>query len=359
MEVLHIHENYLPFKGGSAIRISNILEAQLLRFNDKIDVLCSSDSRFFLRKERLNGVNLIRIPYFRFLVFFISIKLLIFNKYDVIHIHNSWLGILLFPLFFSNKKIVLELHSYKNQRGFKELLHNFIINNADSIIVLSRSTKELLISKKLKSAEQIHIVINGVDRKTFYPNRKKESLTKRLIYSGSLYDWQGIKSIVDLAKLNKNSSVLRFLIVGNGPLSDWVKEQIAQNELQNLKIMSFVEKNELIKLLSSSRAALILRPNLQQTNITFPLKILEYASLKIPIICTNRDAHFEILNKDQNRSDYFNIVSDDLNILNKEILSIIDNIDLLENKAANLFNHISENNYSWLSSAENTRKAYV
>jgi glycosyltransferase involved in cell wall biosynthesis len=359
LKILHIHEVYLPYKGGSAIRISKILESQKIKFDDTIHVLCSKSRQDnLLVHEVINGIDVFRQEKFRRRVFFKAFSLLIKNNYNVIHIHNSWLFLLVFPLIFFKKKIVLELHSFKKPIGLKGIFHVLAIKVSSHIIVLSKATKELLIKRNIKLSKNISTVINGVDVDKFLPIDKNEINNKTLVYAGSLYEWQGVKRVIELAMNFKNINDINFVIIGEGPLKSWILNKIKDNNLTNVRYVGFINQNDLVKELNKCSAALVLRTNLQQTNITFPLKILEYINLKIPIICTDREAHFEPLDNMFLKNEFFTIVSDNIDLMANEIIYAINNINIINQKADELHGHISNKNFTWLNSSVENRKVY-
>jgi glycosyltransferase involved in cell wall biosynthesis len=359
LKILHIHEVYLPYKGGSAIRISKILESQKEKFDDTIHVLCSRPvQENLLFNEDINGIEVYRLVKFRRNVFFKAVCLLIKNKYDIIHIHNSWLFLLVYPLVFFKRQIVLELHSFKKTIGLKGFLHILAIKSSSHIVVLSKATKELLINRRIKSSKNISIVINGVDVDRFkaYDNNKINN--KTLVYAGSLYEWQGVKRIIELALNFRNISDINFIIIGDGPLKNWVLNTIKDNNLTNVKYVGFLNQDDLVIVLKKCCAALVLRTNVQQTNITFPLKILEYINLKLPIICTDREAHFEPLDNSLNRDEFFTVAPDNIDLMAKVIIDAVRNINIINQKANYLYDHISDKNFTWLNSAIENRKVY-
>ena len=359
LKILHIHEVYLPYKGGSAIRISKILEAQKDEFNDTIHVLCSkSDQEDLLSNEIINGIEVFRQKKYRINVFFRAISLIIKNNYDFIHIHNSWLFILVFPLVFLRKKIILELHSFKKTFGLKGILHILAIKASSHVVVLSKATKKLLISRGIKSINKISVVLNGVDFDKFKAFKNDEINNKTLVYAGSLYEWQGVKTVIELAINFKKINNINFMIIGEGPLKNWVLNKIKYNNLTNVSYIGFMNQTDLVKELKKCSAALVLRTNLQQTNITFPLKILEYIHLKIPIICTDREAHFEPLDNSSNKDDFFTVVPDNNDLIAKVIIDAVTNINIINQKANKLYDHIIHKKFTWLNSAIENRKVY-
>ncbi|MDA0326607.1 MAG: glycosyltransferase family 4 protein [Bacteroidetes bacterium] len=362
LKVLHIHEVYTPYKGGSAIRIENLLINQFAQFEDKIDVICSTkgiDNEPL--NEVINNIRVFRVHKFRRRVFLHVINLISHNKYDYIHVHNTWLCFLIFPLFLiCRRKIVLEIHSLKKRSLWKQQLHEFFIKISPKIVVLSKVTKEYLVKNLSINPEKILVVINGINLN----NRTKEKNLrlrtkkhiKRLVYFGSLYKWQGTENILNLCHhIEQNDLQIKITIIGEGP----EKRSLTNSPFYNkcLEVLDFMPTEQLYKQVLKYDAFLYLRPPLLQNELTFPLKILELGNLGIPIICTNRQAHFEVF-RNGSEDDYLNIIKNDFAIPEK-IMSFLRDDATLKRRALSFKEYVLNTDFSWKNSARIYRKSYI
>lgn len=364
LKILHIHEVYSPYKGGSAIRIENLLVNQFDQFRDQIDVICSTKG---LENESFNevicNIRVLRISNFRKKLFWNVIKLHFKNKYDFIHIHNTWVCFLVFPLYFlSRGKIVLEIHSLKKRSFWKQKFHELFILISPKIIVLSNLTKEYLIRKLRINPKRIFVVTNGL--KLTYQFKKQEITPKlltenslnKLIYFGSLYKWQGTDNILELCKyINRNDLNIKITIIGEGPEKTSFLNSRYFNKF--LKVLDFMPTNKLHEEALKHDAFLYLRPPNLQNELTFPLKILELGSLNLPIICTNRKAHFEVFRKNS-EDEYLSIIRND-NKIPEQIISLLKDNEALKRRALTFKDYVSHNDFSWKNSAVTYRKSYV
>lgn len=154
------------------------------------------------------------------------------------------------------------------------------IRECDNFIVLNKYVENSYISGKR------HIVIEGgVDLSEYVineiPNLREK---KNILYSGSLSEYSGIKSIVDAFDLIENSDV-ELHIYGSGTLKEYIEEKSKLNP----KVKYFgVVSNTDIKILQSNAWILVNpRPaNDPISKVTFPSKIFEYMMSGTPILST-------------------------------------------------------------------------
>ena len=354
-KILHIHEVYKPYGGGSAIRISRLLENS----NHTIPtVLCSyKGADNAPHKERIDGVNIIRIGHFKSpLLLFTVVRLLLKNRYNFIHVHNSWVQLLILPLAMYSS-VVLELNSMKARKGLKRVLHTMAIKSANRYIVLSQSAKEYLENIYSVDESKVDVVLNGFVARELRNKSQNLELREsiRLFYAGSLYEWQGIQNVLLCAKFFEDKENYEFHIVGDGPMLTFIMEYIEMNKLQNVYIQNTLQQDAYLKFISEMDIALFLRPKKLETETTFPLKIPEYIYWNIPILLTDRRAHFEL--SDYNvRHELYNIVRDEH--VCQDVQKFIKNYSQLTTKAKMLKASIDWSKYTWNMAAEKYEDLY-
>lgn len=362
MNILHIHEVYHPYKGGSAIRIQSLLDEQVennLLPNDNMYVLCTykgvEDVKSLPSKESINGVNVIRIHNIKYIGLY-ALYLSFSLKIDHIHVHNSRIFWLIYPFMFF-RKIILEIHSLRNLNGYKNKLQDLSLRLSNKLIVLSETTRNYLIKNGLNETKII-VVRNGVDYNLLNLRNIKvighvtTDGIKKLVYSGSFYEWQGIITILELArKIKTNNDKIQITLIGEGPLKNEVENFIKNNSLHEVLFLhDYLPANKLHKLLKQFDLFLFLRPKRRETELTFPLKILEVGAIGLPIIMTKREAHLEIFNNDDPNL-YCTLVGDDIEEIYSKILSELQNVSELCEKSTRFKDLIFKNNYSWQKSA--------
>lgn len=116
--------------------------------------------------------------------------------------------------------------------------------------------------------------------------REKYDLPKNsfiYMYGGNLGKPQGIGFLIDVLKRNENREDRFFLIVGSGTEKYKLDEYIAKNNPSNVRVLSYVEKNKYMELLSATDIGMIFL-DYRFTIPNYPSRILSYMELDMPII---------------------------------------------------------------------------
>lgn len=143
-------------------------------------------------------------------------------------------------------------------------------------------------------SEKILVAPNAVDVKNFLPYQDKTSARQKLslqqdikiiLYSGHLYDYKGIPTLLKTAYLMPE---YKFILVG-GWISDINRAKaITQNmNLQNVQFFGHVPQSELASYLYA--ADILVLPTSKYWNLaeaTCPLKLFDYMIAKRPIVAS-------------------------------------------------------------------------
>jgi glycosyltransferase involved in cell wall biosynthesis len=236
---------------------------------------------------------------------------------DLIHVHghpylSSFLAAKIAKRY--SKPLVLTQHNtfieYNNIWDTAERLNDLVIgkqvlNEADKIIVVSNATRNYILSLGA-DLEKIEVVHNGVDLDRFKPlseikseMRKKLSIpedaivvltVRRLVYKN------GIDTLLESAALVvKENPRLVFVVVGNGPDFEEVKERMAHLGIQkNFRLTGFVSDKNLP--LYYNVADLFALPS--KSGEGLPLVVLEAMACGLPVIATNVGGTSEVMCED-------------------------------------------------------------
>lgn len=210
----------------------------------------------------------------------------------IVHIHSSSDGsfirkyILYKIARLFNKKIVFHIHSgrfiafYDKSNAFIKRAIEECLNNSDSLVVLSKSWKEVYL-KKFKP-KKINIVPNLIN----YPNNiikpKNERSKIKIIFLGKIFEAKGIYHLLDtiIEHYDDFSENVSFIIAGNGE-----EERTRKYKLKDTKdIINFTgwvgpkEKNKIL-----GESDILILPSFSEG---LPVSILEAMSFKLPIIAT-------------------------------------------------------------------------
>lgn len=155
-----------------------------------------------------------------------------------------------------------------------------VLKNADNVIVVSQSIKELFLKKGKLEESKFHVIPNGFDHKDFSsPESKTEQKTGhlRIAYTGTMSDQYPIDSFVEALVALKSDVELHFA----GKIS-----QNAQDKLEgfNLNAKGFIPHNESISELEQADALLLIIPQIENNEGILTGKLFEYLGSQKPII---------------------------------------------------------------------------
>ncbi len=118
--------------------------------------------------------------------------------------------------------------------------------NADKIIVISQDFKRNLLEKGVPE-EKIEVVYNWVDSNKIAPIKKDDNplyeefgidrVAFNVVYAGNLGNAQNVMLLIDAAKMLKANEKIRFIIFGSGGMEQELKNEVASNKLDNVKIL--------------------------------------------------------------------------------------------------------------------------
>ncbi len=277
--------------------------------------------------ENYNGVQYYRLPIYYsksgsqknlligYLKFTVSSALRLFRdggkkRYDIIHIHNPpdfiILGAIPYKLLFKTK-IILDLHDMLPEAvasnlniqenhfvvNFAKFIEKFSILFSDAVICTNEYDKKIVLSRNNIAPEKIFVVMNSPDLEIFeIENANKENYHLEnkfiIIFEGSIWKRRGIQTVIDALEIIKDKIPIFFLIVGDGPDLNYVKEYVNENKLKeyvgftgwtNLKILS--------EYISISDICIIpfLQTKVNERGV--PNKLFEYVVHDKPVISSN------------------------------------------------------------------------
>lgn len=209
----------------------------------------------YIRRYRWFGKNLFakieKFPLFDFLYLapYLLIRTffwMLFNhrKVDVIHaqgLNAAFIGKYL-KLFF-NKRLIVSTHAIyeiRNQSGTaKRIVH--ILNSADKVLTLSKGSYDELVSFGIDK-DKLDVYKHWVDLTKFIPSDKSQKRKElgvenkfTVLFVGRLIEKKGVKVLIEIAaKLNQ----VNFIMIGSGPLEDFVKSK--SNQLINLSYLGMI-----------------------------------------------------------------------------------------------------------------------
>ncbi|POP30947.1 hypothetical protein C3B58_18735, partial [Lactonifactor longoviformis] len=159
------------------------------------------------------------------------------------------------------------------------------------VFVLSKNAGKNFACRFSYPQELIVYTPNGLNKGSFYIDTMHYGESESFIYgySGTLYEFQGIKILLKYAKdiLNIASDV-KIMIVGGGPMENEVKSYVKANGLEDRIIVTgSVSQEKFDELTQTFDVMLMPRPLMLSTESAVPLKIFDAAIHKKPVVMSN------------------------------------------------------------------------
>jgi glycosyltransferase involved in cell wall biosynthesis len=206
------------------------------------------------------------------------------------------LKILLFgkKIGFIENKIFYEAHKY-----VKKLISNY--KNCNGLVVTNNYLK--IIHEK-QNINYVLSAYNGVNANEYndilnYTNNKNKG-KYTLVYTGNLFAWKGVYTLVDSVKyIDKNIELI--IVGGSKEVFDDFKNYINKKNAKNILLKGHLPKRDTLKYIE--QADILILPNSKKdkwSKETSPIKLFEYMMSRRPIIASNVDAICEVLKDKKN-----------------------------------------------------------
>ncbi len=297
--------------------------AQSLNNNGyNVDFIClkeDNQSKF----QKIDGINIIRVKndsnfdsYRKLLINHISFTMKAFKevsrlhklkKYSYFHIHNppDYLIFTAIPFkLLYRSKIILDLHdmlpesvasNLQDKRvliSMAKLIEKVSVAFSDAVISTNIYDKQIILSRNNISPDKVFVVMNTPDLKQFKINTfKKEDYTLEnkfvLLFEGTIWKRRGIQTIIDVVDILKNKIPIYFLIVGDGPDTNFLKSIVNEKNLNNfVRFTGRVNLDTLSKYISISDLCTIPFLQTKVNDRGVPNKLFEYTIHEKPILAS-------------------------------------------------------------------------
>ena len=147
------------------------------------------------------------------------------------------------------------------EKAFRKLYRS-----VDEIIVLGRDMKDLIAGKLGEVDCPIRVIPNSADLENLYPKPISEnSLLKRLgiedafviTYSGHMGRTHGLEVLFEAAMKLRDRRDIHFLMIGKGPKKQWLEQRVAEERLENMTVLDFRPRGELLDSMNACHAGII------------------------------------------------------------------------------------------------------
>ena len=193
---------------------------------------------------------------------------------------------------------------------------------------------------------KVKVVYNYCDFETTASKNVSDKIYD-LIYVGGISKWRGVFEFIQTAVLIRNAG-LKLKILFIGPVKEHGLKQkltdiIKKEKLEEIFILKEpVVRSELIHILKSGKIGICIFADNPVYRIIMPIKIFEYLSVGLPVICNNFGHPMQIITK-ENAGMAIDEVSPE-NILDSALI-ILRNEDLYHELSRNAVNSMKK--YNW------------
>lgn len=246
------------------------------------------------------------------------LKLLMKNRYDVIHSHEE-AGF--FGAWFARKFGIMHLydmHSSLPQQltNFKFTKLKFLINRFESLErrTIERSDALITICPELYNyVNQLYpdkkqvLIENVADNSSIFDETKSEDMDIRekyqlnsntiILYAGTFEPYQGLDLLIESSKtvIAKCKNATFVLVGGNPEQVEYYQQMVKQNHLNDYFVFTGQVKPAMVPEFLDV-ADILVTPRIEGNNT--PLKIYSYLRSGKPIVATNHVTHTQVLNNE-------------------------------------------------------------
>ncbi len=258
-----------------------------------------------ITKPNYNGIiGKVKMLFSSKSIFYDIIKIAEQEKADVYHIHDFQLNKIGPKLkrLKHKPKVIYDVHepypitltTTENTNKYLNSLKRKVLNywekkmskSYDMIITTEDNVANQF--KKVLPNKKISVIWN-------YSNLKPVNIPKKafdFIYCGSLMKRRGayemIRAVILLKERGFDPTILILGNIFDEELRNDIIKLIDTNKLKNnIKILSQVPYNNVSRYYGQSRFSLALFKNIEVNRIIMPIKIFEYISMQLPVICSN------------------------------------------------------------------------
>lgn len=335
----------LPAFGGAA----SVGEAIINELKDDyIFTVYSTSSHTNLSTGYYNGFKQIvfkKIPFKKLntLYYYIisSFHALIFGKYDLIHLHHRDAAFLI-PLLKLKYKVIVTTHNsfivtdkWKKYNWFFQMNEKYFLRFANIITCVSKNEQ-----RKFKKNINIDVIYipNGINTNMKLNDKITEFNNDYIFFgAGRIIRTKGLHVLLNALKIIKYNG--KIIIAGDIDQNLKYKAEImGLSKNLNIEFVGLVkDKFSLYKLIKGSK--LFVYPSYIEA---MSMMLLEGASLKVPIICSDIIENRDIF--DENEVIFFK--TNDFIDLSEKILYAFNNYDDMLKKAELAYRKL-ENDYNW------------
>lgn len=370
LHICMISRDFPPVAGGIGYYVHN-LSKKLVERGHRVTVI-TQGSMSKTRMEMLDGIEVFRAPFFPLYPFHIQIHGFfvdsLFRKLEpkltLVHLHTP-----MPPPIETSLPVMTTVHtSMKADARYHEVIDlSSLAERLQSMFVYPRMELKLLrasmkitavsqsVAKELKEygldVQEITVVGNGVDEKTFVPLRNRNCTEKYVLFTGFLKPRKGLFDLIECAEyVCRVYSDVNFVICGTGPFLRKLEQEIRSKGLhKRILLLGYVNRNKLIQTFQNATVQVL--PSHYEG---LPTVLLEAMSCGVPVVATDIGGNSDVISSGVNG---FLVPPKCPEEMAKIVMRLIDDASLRENIGRAARKTI-EKYYTWDKIADNILKCY-
>lgn len=170
-----------------------------------------------------------------------------------------------------------------------ERLERFLYRHASRVIVNSPGFIEHV---QARGARKVDLVINGADPEMFNPAgggrawRDSHALGTGFVamYAGAHGMSNDLQVVVEAAALLQDDTEIMVVLVGDGKEKPSLQARAEQLNLQNIRFIPSIPKQEMAQALAACDAAIAILKPIEMYKTTYPNKVFDYMAAGRPVI---------------------------------------------------------------------------
>jgi len=353
-------------KVGHKIHVITPLHVDKKTVEKKFDVKIHPFNPFIIRKGENLYIRRLKNLVWAFLSFYKINKVVKEQNIDLIFARNfiAGIGSSITKLFQRIPYVVsvTDITSgyfydqYKLPRKFIDFLVKIEVKtmrNADKIFVITNEMKKIFTKHGIKE-EKVKVVYDGADEKRFNPHIKsnlKRKLglgkDKIIFFHGTMEPHMGIYHLISsVGKLKGN---IKLVLLGGGTLLDNIKKYTEERKINNVIFLGRVDYEKVPEYISIADICIVPYPPNFSANLILTLKLLEYAAMGKPIICSKLKGIGEVFKENKDLIFYDSQKKDELA---KKIIFLLKNKKLAKKLGKNA-RKIIEQKLNWKNVIDN------
>lgn len=172
-------------------------------------------------------------------------------------------------------------------------------NAADFILADTEEHKSYFVKTFKIKPEKIYVLPIGVNLEDFSFETEKKSKDFIVGFYGGFIPLQGVRNILEAARILESKKEISFQLVGNGYEYEEMKKLAQTYNLQNVTFLGWVPYEKLSETIAQWSICLGIFGDTKKADLVIPNKIYHYAAMQKPIITKRTDAIREIFTEDE------------------------------------------------------------